>query len=81
MLLKKLWIPLNFRYNAAAYSNGAYGSDGYHHYMRSYDPNYDAYFPEGPSVEDKWRNTYPYVPTSYNHTSSDGELRFGYTLF
>ncbi|TRY72568.1 hypothetical protein TCAL_10129 [Tigriopus californicus] len=52
--------------------NSAYGAEGYHHYMRSYDPNYDAYFPEGPTVEDKWRNTYPYVPTSYTHTSSEG---------
>eukprot|EP00095_Tigriopus_kingsejongensis_P007882 snap_masked-scaffold127_size327531-processed-gene-2.15 protein:Tk07882 transcript:snap_masked-scaffold127_size327531-processed-gene-2.15-mRNA-1 annotation:"sodium- and chloride-dependent glycine transporter 2-like" len=50
----------------------AFGANGYHHYMRAFDPNYDAYFPEGPTVEDKWRNTYPYVPTSYTHTSSEG---------
>ncbi len=51
----------------------AYGSEGYHHYMRQYDPSYDAFFTDGPSVEDKWRNTYPYVPTSYQ-ASSDGQL-------
>ena len=39
--------------------------------MRTYDPSYDAFFPEGPSVDDKWRSTYPYVPTAYSY-NSDG---------
>lgn len=52
----------------------AYGSEGYHHYMRNYDPSYsDFYSGEGPSVEDKWRSTYPYVPTSYSYNSIDGK--------
>ena len=58
------------------YGNGythAYGSEGYHHYMRNYDPSYNDFYSEGPSVEDKWRSTYPYVPTSYSYNSIDGE--------
>ena len=39
--------------------------------MRSYDPSYDAFYTEGPSVDDKWRSTYPYVPTSYLHQQSE----------
>ena len=56
-----------FRY-ASAY-NSAYGADGYQ-YMRNYDPSYDTFFPDGPTVDDKWRSTYPYVPTSYSHHNS-----------
>ena len=61
---------------AFRYGNGythAYGSEGYHHYMRNYDPSYNDFYSEGPSVEDKWRSTYPYVPTSYSYNSIDGE--------
>ena len=58
-------LPLFFRY-ASNYGN-AYGADGYHSYMRNQDPTYDAFYAEGPSVDDKWRSTYPYVPTSYSH--------------
>ncbi len=57
----------------AGYSH-AYGSEGYHHYMRQYDPSYDAFDPEGPSVDDRWRNTYPYVPTSFRANSDGGEF-------
>ena len=57
-----------------AYSANAYGADGYHQYMRTYDPSYDAFFPEGPSVDDKWRSTYPYVPTAYSY-NSDGKSK------
>ena len=59
-----------FRYGSG-YSH-AYGADGYHHYMRSHDPNYDAFYAEGPSVDERWRNTYPYVPTSYSQQSKQG---------
>jgi hypothetical protein len=38
--------------------------------MRNYDPSYDSFFTEGPTVDDKWRNTYPYVPTSFSHHNS-----------
>ena len=38
--------------------------------MRNHDPSYDAFYAEGPSVDDKWRSTYPYVPTSYLHQTS-----------
>ena len=41
--------------------------------MRNYDPSYSDFYSEGPSVEDKWRSTYPYVPTSYSYNSIDGE--------
>ena len=54
-----------YRY-AQSYVN-AYGAEGYHNYMRNQDPTYDAFYAEGPSVDDKWRSTYPYVPTSYLH--------------
>ena len=53
---------------ASAY-NSAYGADGYQ-YMRNFDPSYDAFFTDGPTVDDKWRSTYPYVPTSYSHHAS-----------
>ena len=56
-------MPYNFRY-ASTYVN-AYGAEGYHNYMRNQDPSYDAFYADGPSVDDKWRSTYPYVPTSY----------------
>ena len=42
--------------------------------MRQYDPSYDAFDPEGPSVDDRWRNTYPYVPTSFRANSDGGEF-------
>ena len=45
------------------YTN-AYGADGFQ-YMRGYDPSYDAFYTDGPTVDEKWRSTYPYVPTSY----------------
>lgn len=58
------------------YSN-AYGADGFH-YMRGYDPSYDAFYTEGPSVDDKWRSTYPYVPTSYSqHTVAPDRSNVG----
>ena len=41
--------------------------------MRNYDPSYSDFYSEGPSVEDKWRSTYPYVPTSYSYNSIDGK--------
>ena len=66
--MHRLYFPSSY---GAGYSH-AYGSDGYHHYMRNFDPSYDGFFTEGPSVEDKWRTTYPYVPTSYM-ASSDGK--------
>ncbi len=42
--------------------------------MRQYDPSYDAFDPEGPSMDDRWRSTYPYVPISYARANSDGQL-------
>ena len=66
---------LEFHSLIHSYGSGyshAYGSEGYHQYMRNYDPSYDAFFTDGPSVEDKWKSTYPYVPTSYV-ASSDGK--------
>jgi len=42
--------------------------------MRSFDPSYSSMPPDGgPSVEEHWKNAYPYVPTSYV-ASSDGEI-------
>ncbi len=41
--------------------------------ISGYDPSYDAFYTEGPSVDDKWRSTYPYVPTSYLHQNAPGE--------
>ena len=35
--------------------------------MRNQDPTYDQFYQDGPSLDDKWRSTYPYVPTSYLH--------------
>ena len=67
------FYPYLFRYGNG-YTH-AYGSEGYHHYMRNYDPSYNDFYSEGPSVEDKWRSTYPYVPTSYSYNSIDGEDR------
>ena len=49
----------------------AYGSEGYHHYMRAHDPSYEAFYNEGPSVDERWRSTYPYVPTSYSQQCKD----------
>ena len=63
--LTLMYFVLSCRY-ASSYGN-AYGADGYHSYMRNQDPTYDAFYAEGPSVDDKWRSTYPYVPTSYLH--------------
>ena len=68
---------------SGAYLNGygsgyshAYGADGYHHYMRSHDPNYESFSSDGPSVDDKWRSTYPYVPTSYSQQSKHWKKMF-----
>ena len=57
------------------YSN-AYGADGFQ-YMRGYDPSYDAFYTEGPTVDEKWRSTYPYVPTSYLHQSGRDRSQVG----
>merc|ERR1712079_77631 len=59
------------------YTN-AYGADGFQ-YMRGYDPSYDAFYTDGPSVDDKWRSTYPYVPTSYLH-QQDRQSNSGGTI-
>ena len=45
--------------------------------MRGYDPSYDAFYTEGPSVDDKWRSTYPYVPTSYLHQNAPDRSNIG----
>ena len=55
-----------FRRYSSSYVN-AYGAEGYHNYMRNQDPTYDQFYQDGPSLDDKWRSTYPYVPTSYLH--------------
>ena len=57
------------------YSN-AYGADGFQ-YMRGYDPSYDAFYTEGPTVDEKWRSTYPYVPTSYLHQNGRDRSQLG----
>ena len=58
-----------FSFSYATAYNSAYGANGYQ-YMRNYDPSYDSFFTEGPTVDDKWRSTYPYVPTSFSHHNS-----------
>jgi hypothetical protein len=71
-----LFSPLIGFNSSFSYGTGysaAYGSEGYHHYMRNYDPTYAEFYTDGPSVEDKWRTTYPYVPTSYSYNSIDGK--------
>ena len=55
------------------YTN-AYGADGFQ-YMRGYDPSYDAFYTDGPTVDEKWRDTYPYVPTSYLPTTQNAPDR------
>ena len=57
------------------YTN-AYGADGFQ-YMRGYDPSYDAFYTDGPTVDEKWRNTYPYVPTSYLHQNAPDRSNIG----
>lgn len=55
------------------YTN-AYGADGFQ-YMRGYDASYDAFYTDGPTVDEKWRDTYPYVPTSYLPTTQNAPDR------
>lgn len=64
---------------ASNYGN-AYGAEGYNNYMRNQDPTYDAFYAEGPSVDDKWRSTYPYVPTSYSQQTQDRQSNSGGTI-
>ena len=45
--------------------------------MRGYDPSYDAFYTDGPTVDEKWRNTYPYVPTSYLHQNAPDRSNIG----
>ena len=45
--------------------------------MRGYDPSYDAFYTEGPTVDDKWRSTYPYAPTSYLHRDDQNRSNIG----
>ena len=45
--------------------------------MRGYDPSYDAFYTEGPTVDEKWRSTYPYVPTSYLHQNAPERSNLG----
>ena len=45
--------------------------------MRGYDPSYDSFYTEGPTVDEKWRSTYPYVPTSYLHQSGRDRSQVG----
>ena len=47
--------------------------------MRNQDPTYDQFYQDGPSLDDKWRSTYPYVPTSYLH-QTQGEYRFCFSF-
>ena len=68
MLWEYIYPPFKLLF-CCRYGSGyshAYGSEGYHHYMRAHDPSYEAFYNEGPSVDERWRSTYPYVPTSYS---------------